>query len=299
MPYARPACQVNRARAQRRRRYGASVTVLLVVSTASGPACASAQTDTLFWRLRDRGPGIPTSMFGTSVASRELLVYPFFEYYHDHNAEYKPEELGYGVDEDFRGKYRASEGLIFLGYGVSDRLALELEAAMITARQEKAPEDPSTMPPVLEQSGLGDVESEIRWRWNHETERRPELFSYLETTFPLQKSKKLIGTPEWEFKLGTGVVRGFGWGTTTFRAAVEYDEGSVALGEMAIEYLKRLSPSFRVFTAVEADQEEVELITEVQWFLRPNVFLKLNNSIGVSSKATDWGPELGLMFTFR
>jgi len=238
-------------------------------------------------------------MFGTSVSARELLFYPFFEYYHDRNAEYSPEELGYGLDQDFRGKYRASEGLIFLGYGVSDRLALELEAAVITAQQDKAPEDPSDMPAQLKESGLGDVESEIRWRWNHESDRSPEVFSYFETTFPLQKAKKLIGTPDWEFKLGTGVVRGFRWGTTTARVSVEYDESSLALGEMAVEYLKRVSPTVRLFAGVEAEQDEVELITEAQWFLRPNLFLKLNNSFGMSSKATDWAPEIGLMFSFR
>jgi hypothetical protein len=33
----------------------------------------------------------------------------------------------------------------------------------------------------------------MRWRWNDETDRSPEVFSYFETTFPLQKAKKLIG----------------------------------------------------------------------------------------------------------
>lgn len=275
------------------------VSVTVVACAAVIPGRALAQRDTLYWRLADRGPGVPTSMFGTSVSARELLLYPFFEYYHDRNAEYSPEELGYGLDQDFRGKYRASEGLIFLGYGVSDRLALELEAAVITAQQDKAPEDPSNMPAQLKESGLGDVESEIRWRWNHESDRSPEVFSYFETTFPLQKAKKLIGTPDWEFKLGTGVVRGFRWGTTTARVSVAYDEGSLALGETAVEYLKRVSPTVRLFAGVEAEQDEVELITEAQWFLRPNLFLKLNNSFGMSSKATDWAPEIGLMFSFR
>ncbi|MGE5860715.1 MAG: hypothetical protein ACM34J_09190, partial [Ignavibacteria bacterium] len=33
--------------------------------------------------LKDRGPGIPTSMFGTYIKKGELLLYPFFEYYYD------------------------------------------------------------------------------------------------------------------------------------------------------------------------------------------------------------------------
>lgn len=300
MRYAVTTCQVQRAApCSRRRRAAWNALIALSTLVATSPEILRAQSDTLFWRLRDRGPGIPTSMFGTSVGARELLVYPFFEYYRDRNAEYSPQELGYVLDEDFRGKFRASEGLIFLGYGVSDRLALELEAAVITAWQEKSPDDPTAMPSRLEESGLGDVEGQVRWRWNRETEHRPEYFSYFETVLPLQKSKKLIGTPEWEFKLGTGVVRGFKWGTTTLRTAIEYDEGSVALGEMAIEYLKRVSARLRVLAAVEGTQDEVELITETQWSLRRNLVLKLNNAFGVTSKATDWAPEVGLLFSFR
>ena len=64
-----------------------------------------------FDRHRDRGTGIPTSMFGTYVQPRELLVYPFFEYYRDANAEYSPNELGYGLDQDYRGRYWANERL--------------------------------------------------------------------------------------------------------------------------------------------------------------------------------------------
>ena len=47
--------------------------------------------------------------------------------------KYKPEELGYVGAKDFRGRYRAHEGLIYLGYGLSDRVALELEIAAISA----------------------------------------------------------------------------------------------------------------------------------------------------------------------
>ena len=45
----------------------------------------------------------------------ELLVYPFAEWYADKDLEYKPSELGYGIAEDFRGRYAASEALLFLG----------------------------------------------------------------------------------------------------------------------------------------------------------------------------------------
>jgi hypothetical protein len=84
------------------------------------------------------------------------------------------------------------------------------------------------------------------------------------------------------------------------RAALEYAAGSTSefdLGEYAVEYLKRLSPRWRLDAAVEGTQDEVSLITEVQWHLGRNVFLRLNNGFGLTSKATDWEPEVGILFT--
>lgn len=110
----------------------------------------------------------------------------------------------------------------------------------------------------------------------------------------------LIGTPGWELKFGTGLTRGFRWGTLTARASVEYDEASDSpfdLGEYAFEYLKRVSPSWRLYLAVEGASDEVELITEAQWHLTSQVFIKLNNAFGLTSKATDWAPEIGVVFT--
>jgi hypothetical protein len=252
-------------------------------------------------RQRDRGPGLPTSMFGTYIERGEWLFYPFLEYYRDANMEYSPDEFGFGLDADFRGRYRATEGLMFLGYGFTDRLAFEMEAAVIKARLRKAPEDPSAMPATIEESGLGDVEGQLRFRWNRETDRAPEVFSYFETVLPLQKNKLLIGTQDWEFKFGTGVVRGFSFGTMTLRAAMEYDaaDANLALGEVALEYLRRVTSKLRLYAGVEGSQDEIEGITEAQWSMTPNVTLKLNNAFGLTSKATDWAPEIGLLFRFR
>jgi hypothetical protein len=259
-----------------------------------------AAQDDLPYYLQDRGTGVPSSMFGTYIDKGEFIFYPYYEYYYDQDAEYKPQELGYGLEEDFRGRYRAHEGLIFLGYGITERLALELEAAIITATQYKSDSDTSDMLEKIEESGLGDVESQLRWRWTEETMSRPEVFSYYETVFPLQKDKKLIGTQDWELKLGTGVMKGFRWGTMTLRLATEYDasEKKVELGEYALEYLKRVSKLFRFYVGVEGSQDEVEAITDLQFHISPNAFIRINNAFGVTSKATDYAPEVGVLFHF-
>ncbi len=260
---------------------------------------ASGQEGDLPHYLSDRGAGVPTSMFGTYVSGHQLLIYPFYEYYLDSDVEYKPAELGYGVDQDYRGEYRASEGLLFFGYGITDDFAVEFEAAVITARLEKSPDDTSAQPAVVEESGLGDVEGQIRWRFLRETEAGPEAFTFFETVFPLQKDKYLIGTSDWEFKLGVGVVRGFEWGTMTLRLAAEYalEEKKVDTGEFAVEYLRRLSPKWRVYAGLEVNQlDEATLITEIQWHFFRQGFLKANVGWGLTTNATDFAPEIGVMF---
>ncbi|HEX9640031.1 MAG TPA: hypothetical protein VGB13_01815 [Candidatus Krumholzibacteria bacterium] len=190
--------------------------------------------------------------------------------------------------------------LLFLGYGITDRLAVEAEAAVITAKQFKAGDDPSGMPSRIEESGLGDVESQLRWRWAEENESRPEIFSYYETVFPLQKDKLLIGTSDWELKFGTGVVKGYSWGTITLRLAGEYsrDEQKFDLGEYAVEYLRRVNDKFRFYIGAEGNQDELELINDLQFHIFPNGFIRINNSFGATSKATDWAPEVGILFYF-
>ena len=144
----------------------ANTAAIALIAVTSLPTPARAQqaggSELTTWRQRDRGPGQPTSMFGTYIRRGEWLVYPFVERYKDKNFEYSPDEFGHGLDADFRGTYYATEALIFLGYGLTDRLAFEFEAAVISADMGKAPDDPSTVPAEIEESGLGDVEGQLR-----------------------------------------------------------------------------------------------------------------------------------------
>ena len=250
--------------------------------------------------LKDRGEGVPLSMFGTYITKGQFYLYPFFEYYYDSDSEYSPDELGYTQVYDYRGKYTASEGLLFFGYGITDWLAVEFEAAVISATLERADDDISGMPAKLEESGLGDVEGQIRWRWMQENERRPELFSYCEVVFPLQKDKVLIGTQDWEYKLGVGTTKGFSFGTLTVRLAAEYDrsEDKYEMGEYAVEYLKKISNRWRLYFGAEGSDDEIEVIPEAQLHLNRNMFCKFNSAFGATSKATGWAPEIGVVFSF-
>ncbi len=270
------------------------------VCSAQGRVQHQLDTQGLPRYLGDRGVGVPSSQFGIYIQKGRLIVYPYFEYYRDSNAEYAPNELGRTQDTDYRGEYEAYESLLFMGYGLSEWLVLELEAAYIQAELETSPQDDSGLPAEISAHGLGDVESQLRWRWRRESGLAPEIFSYFETVFPTQEKGSLIGTTDWEFQLGGGAIRGFGWGTVTARLAVEYEvsEKSVGLGEAAVEYLKRLSSQWRFFGSIEGTGDEVELITEIQWHMNRFACLKLNNAFGVTSKAPDWAPEVGILFSF-
>jgi hypothetical protein len=250
--------------------------------------------------LRDRGTGIRTSMFGTYINKGELIVYPFYEYYRDNDLQYSPSEFGGVGDQDFKGRYRANEGLTFVGYGITDRLAIEFEAAVISATFDKDPTDATGTPARIEESGLGDVEGQITYRWIKESERRPEVFSFFEAVSPQNKTKALIGTPDWELKLGSGVSRGYGFGTLTARAAVEYVSVSSTpwdLGEWAVEYFRRVPSGWGFYGGLEGQAvDELSLVTEVQRRLGHYTTLKLNTSVGLTANATDLAPEVGIMF---
>ena len=269
-----------------------------IAASLIAPSAARCQAIPSSPWLSDRGTGVRTSIFGTFVRPGELIVSPFFEYYWDEDYEYKPAELGYGLDRDFRGRYRASEGLIFLAYGLSDRLAIEFEAAVIKSTLTKAREDSSALPQRLEESGQGDWQMQLDWRMLPETATRPEVIGYLEVVPPSNRDHPLIGTSDFEYKLGGGVMRGRSWGTVTARLAAEYaqEDGALELGEYAVEYLKRVSPSWRVYSGIEGTQDEVELIGEAQWHPSERLYFRFNLARGLTSKATDWAPDVGIVF---
>ena len=253
--------------------------------------------------LADRGPGIPTSLFGTYISKGEFLVYPFYEYTKNTSEEYHPTELGGEHDgkEEFMGTLVEQEYLLFLGYGISDWFAIELEGALYTKGTfDTAPDDPSNLPDRIVESGLGDVESQLRWRWNKETAKRPELYSFFEVVFPLQPDNVVIGTSDWEFAGGFGVIKGLSWGTISGRVSLKYDkvDGQVEAGEFAFEYLKRVSPKWRMVGALEGEDDEISIIGEAQWHLSPHAFFKFNCGFGITEKAPNIAPEVGIMLSF-
>ena len=252
--------------------------------------------------LQDRGTGVPTSMASTYVRDDELLVFLDFQYNRDNEFEYDPNEFGFASPGEFKGHYWDSNAVVLVAYGFEEDLALELEAAASKASLQKADNDISNMPNELKESGLGDVKARLDWRILRESESRPEVFSYIGVLVPHDTSKFLVGTPDWVGNAGAGVVRGFSWGTMTFRMGVEYDFGSASeidWGEVAVEYLKRLSPAMTVYGAVEVlEGDEFSLVGELQWHLSPNIILKLNSGVGLTSHGMDWSPKIGVIFSF-
>ena len=251
--------------------------------------------------LADRGRGVPTSLFGTYIEEGEFVVYPMYEYYSDKDEEYQPDEFGINDGTDYFAETTENEFLIFLGYGLTEDIILEFEAAVYTSKEfDRDSDDLSGTPDKIEESGLGDVEGQVRWRWNRETESKPEYFSFFEYVLPLQDNKQIIGTQDWEFVFGFGAIKGLTWGNLTGRLSVAWDDGErkLEMSEYAVEYLNRLSSSWAVVAAVEGEDDEVSFIGETQHALSDSATLKLNLGVGVTDKATDIAPEVGVLFRF-
>lgn len=242
--------------------------------------------------------GVPTSLFGTYVREGELLVYPFYEYDTNRDNEYTPSELGVPGEQEFLGKLTSREYGLFLAYGLTERLAVELEGELhVKASFEKAPEDGSGVPARLVESGLGDVEAQLRYRWRDASAKLPELFSFLEVAFPTQNETHLIGSSEWEVGLGFGAIKEYGWGLLTGRVQLAYEtgEGAVELGEYAVEIMRDINPHWRLVSAIEGQDDEITLVGEAQWRFAPRAVLKLNCGFGVTEKAPDFAPEIGVL----
>ena len=109
---------------------------------------------------------------------------------------------------------------------------------------------------------------------------------------------------EWNLMPGLGVARGLGWGTVTFQTTVEYtrDDHALNLGETAIEYLRRLSPSSRLYSDIEGGEgggpDEWVWTAGLQYRIEDGVVLNLDNGAGLMSKANDWALRIGVQLTF-
>jgi hypothetical protein len=279
----------------------ASIPAAFVLALGAQAALAGDPADP----LADRPEGIPTSLLGTYIRPRELLVYPFFEYTRHNKFEYKPGELGVsgpGSEDEFKGKTVEREYLLFLAYAFSDSLALEFESALHSSLEfTRAGDDRTGTPDKLRESGLGDTEINLRWRYARETARRPDITFFMKTVFPLQKSKKLLGSRDWEFEPGVVLTKDYSFGTLAARGAISYSSGDrkFDFAEWGIDYLKRLSPNWRLALSVEGHQvDEIAVIGELQYALRRNAVLKLNMGIGLTEKAPSIAPEIGILFRF-
>jgi hypothetical protein len=262
-----------------------------------------AQHTPLPQHLRDRGLGLPTSLPGTYVERGQLLLFPYVAYTRDANMEYQPSALGYGSQtDDYRGEYWSTQAQFFLAYGVTDWLALEVETSRIHARFDKAPSDTSAVPARIDETGLADFEAQLRVRVARERGSRPEVFASLEIIPPQQQGKTLIREAPLDVKGGIGIIRGYRWGTLTFRTTVEYNHDDQAwdLGETSLEYLKQVSSAARLLVAIEGGEggapDDYALVTGLRWRLRPGLFLKFDNALGLQSKATDLESQVGLLF---
>ncbi len=249
----------------------------------------------------ERSSGIPTSQFGIFVSRGELLVFPFAAITRDHNREYQPAQLGYGLSEDFRGHFRSTQAQLFVAYGVTDWLAIELEGARLSARLDKSPSDPSAVPARIEESGIGDIEGNVRIRFMMEGARRPQLYGFVELTPRTLAGKRLIGEQYWDAKPGVGLVRSFRWGTINARIAAEWNREAKSpdLGEVELEYLKRLTPRFGINLALAGGEsgtnDEWTVVGGLRWKLTRWVALKLDGTFGIMSKATDLETQAGVL----
>jgi len=277
-----------------------------MIKSVTAVALSSVTITLAAWgQSPDSSRGLRTSMPETYVARHQLLVFPFGALSRDHNFEYQPASFGIASDQDYRGHFRTNEAQLFLAYGISDWLAVEVETSDIHARFQKAPDDTSGTPAIINQTGLSDFQGQIRMRLGRERGRRPEFFAGIEILPPLHPHQALIGDGQWDVKGEIGATRTYGWGAMTLRTTIEYNRGDTHwdLGESSLEFLRPVSRNWRVFAAIEGGEggapDDWTLVTAAGWRVANGVTLKFANAVGIFSKAVDWEPQFGLLWTIR
>ena len=254
--------------------------------------------------LQDRDGKMTTSLFGTFIQDREVLVYPFYEYVRTEE-EYNGEDLGISDDdEDYVGDLDGHEALLFIGYGITEDIHIEFEPLIwerAVLHRASADDSSGLVNEYDESETFVALQAQLRWRVLRETATMPEIFTWVEVDHPLKKEKALVGNADWEGAWGIGFVKGFSWGTITPRMSINYDheEDRTAIGEWAVEYFRRINDTWRVVATVEGESdEEISIIGEIQWHFSKRAFLKLNSGFGVHGPAPDVAPEVGIMFSF-
>ena len=245
--------------------------------------------------------GVRLSEFQTYIERGQFFVLPSVAYTRDHNLEYNPLDWGYGTQVDLRGTFHSSQAELLLAYGVTDWLAVELEGSYVSAHFQRSPSDTGATPARIHDTGLADFAGQVRVRFSQERGRRPEIWGAVEVIPASQRTKVLIGDKLTDVKGEIGLTRGYRFGTMTLRTTVEYNHGDHHwdLGETSLEYLRRLSPAWRLMLAIEGGEggapDEFVFVTAAQWRVARGMFVKLANSVGLMSKSTDWEPQLGLL----
>lgn len=254
--------------------------------------------------VRNRGTGIPILRLGTYVRPQELLLLPSLRYSDDKDFEYNSGELGFSPAVDgLEGHYQASQGAVLLAYGVNDRLAVEFGAEFKDAKLEKAPDDPSNAPQEVKQSGLGRVTVGVDWRLLAESGDRPEIVTFAQAYIPHNRNDLLTGTADWLINAGFSAARGFSWGTTTLRVGAAFDTSSPSVtdwGEVTFEYLRQISPKVTVLGALQMlEGDEGSLIVQLQWQPNSDFAVQFSNSVGLTTRAIDWAPQLAFVIRIR
>jgi len=245
---------------------------------------------------------VPTSQLGVSVQPGELLVQPIVEYARDSNFEYDPAEFGFPSTGEFKGHYHRDIETLWVAYGLGQQLALDFGASAARATLDRAFEDQTGMPERTEESGLGNLRARLSWEWGLPRERRPAYFAFGEFFVPHDRKRVLTGTADWVFQFGVGASREFASGVLSVRAGVLFEEASASAtdwGEVAVDYLARLSPRYAVLGALVVNEgDEVSLRAELRCAITPRIDLRVGSAVGLTSHGNDIAPEVGVLFRF-
>jgi hypothetical protein len=235
------------------------------------------------------------------VSLGQLTAYPSFRRFENRGFDYSPDEFGFPLEEDFKGDYRASQGALFISYGLSADLSVGVRATVANARFRKASSDHSGLAGETTESGLEELSAEVAWRFSGNDGGPTELFLLTQILAPHDGDKLFLGQDGVMILPRLALIRTLSWGLLDGRLGLEYDSGSETpfdVGRWSLHALGGLTGSLDLGGGFEGqigganNFDEVWLTTYLQWSARPNLMLRVSSDFGVTALTRGWSPQI-------
>lgn len=151
----------------------------------------------------------------------------------------------------------------------------------------------------LEEENFGEMETKLRWKWNTQTTRWPDIYGSFEANVALYRGER-ISPPYPESILGLGLAKNFSWGKINGKLGYILDRDT-PLGDVRayqLELTGYIAPRTEVNVLLEGENDTSALKVGPRWLLHRQVAVQLQLGVITEPQLSNFEREIRLMFSF-